>query len=449
MIELEANILNAICSKEEYLDLAVHELKKEYFSDPLAKEVFEIIKAMYRQDKPVTLQSVFAEAQPILNGRRASWLYIKEAFIAGSDYKFYCNELIDNYRKRQLQEIALNVSRMITDQEVDKVIKYTQDAVIAITNEIHAAPIISPKKHAERILDTLSRRMEKKSSGGIKTSYFKLNKVTNGGFQPGELVIIAAQTGRGKTAFALNLSRDIAIVQKQELLYINTEMNDDQIDTRLATIITKDFSDITYTKLATGDITDNQFQQVANALDRMHSSGFHSVTITDLTIDDVFAVARRFKTQKNIKVLIVDYVGRMETSDVKLQEWQVFKVIAKRLKTLAQQLNITVIMLAQLNEDERLEGARGMKNEADLMAYLREMTLEEQLEYAKRYNYFLVIDKNRNGPKGMIALNFDGTKMYFKGEDVDENARVGTVEQEQGSNRKSYDRKRKSYRQSD
>ena len=78
---------------------------------------------------------------------------------------------------------------------------------------------------------------------------------------------------------------------------------------------------------------------------------------------------------------MVDYVGRLDTFDPQLKEHQVLKAVAKRLKTVAQELKLTVIMLAQLNDELKLAGAKAMRNEADLYAYLREMTPDEINEH--------------------------------------------------------------------
>lgn len=432
-LELEAKILNAMCSFAECLDIGVYEIDKEDFSDSLYRHIFQTIRQMYSDSKEITLITVYEELKSVLSQNKNRWMFVDQSFVSSSEFTYFVKRLKDLAKKRRLHALASQIVSSINNgDDTDELLKTVQNNVYAISADKEKAEIITPKKHAERILETIARNMEHKSNGGISTSYYKLNRAVNGGFQPGELLIIGAKTGKGKTAFAMNLMRDIAVTQKVVSLYINTEMNDEQVDNRWAAILTKQYPELTYSKIATGMLTDQEFQEVVSVLDAMNNSGFYSVTVPDLTIDDVYSISRRFKLQKEIRFLVVDYVGRMETMDPKLQEWQVFKTIAKKLKTLAQQLNITVIMLAQIGEEGKLEGAKAMKNECDLFAYLREMDEDEELQYGKAYNYFLVIDKNRNGPRGMIPLRFIGEKMLFVGEDKNENARMGQVQQEQG-----------------
>ena len=444
-IELEGKILNAMCSFAECLDRGVCEIDDDDFSDSLLRHVFKTIRNMYSDSKEITLVTVYEELKNTLSQNKNRWMFVDQSFISSTEFTYLVKRLKDFTKKRRLHALASQiVSGINNGDDTDELLKTVQNNVYAISAEKETAEIVTPKKHAERILETIARNMEHKSNGGISTSYYKLNRAVNGGFQPGELLIIGAKTGKGKTAFAMNLMRDIAVTQKIVSLYINTEMNDEQVDNRWAAILTKQYPELTYGKIATGNMTGEEFNQVVSTLDAMNNSGFYSVNVPDLTIDDVYSISRRFKLQKEIRFLVVDYVGRMETMDPKLQEWQVFKTIAKKLKTLAQQLSITVIMLAQIGEDGRLEGAKAMKNECDLFAYLREMDEDEELKYGKAYNYFMVLDKNRNGPRGMIPLRFIGEKMLFVGEGKNENAKMGEVQREQGQNHGAHGGKRKS-----
>lgn len=440
-LDTEAKVLNAMCSFQECLDLGVIEIKPEYFSESLNRRIFQEIKAMYSDSKAVTLNTVYEQMKGILTKNHTRWMFVNQAFCSSAEFKAYVQKLADLLKRRRLHSVAQSIVNGVNSgKETNELLAAVQNDVYAISLEAQSRPIVTPRQHAERILETISKRMEKTEQRGVMTSIFKLNKMLNSGcgYQEGELIIYAAKTGRGKTAFATFQSKDISIVQNNPMLYINTEMNDEQVDLRLACMLTG----IEYEKLATGDITDEQWKLVLSQINKLAESNFYSVTEPELTIDGVYSIAKRFKAQKNLRFLCVDYIGRMETMDPKLKEHQVIKNIAKRLKTLAQQLGITVIMLAQLNEEEYLEGARGMKNEADLYAFLREMDREECLEYGQAYNYFLVIDKNRNGPTGKIPLNFIKDIMTFKGEAPGENARLGSVEPERKPSREYKSKRR-------
>jgi replicative DNA helicase len=171
---------------------------------------------------------------------------------------------------------------------------------------------------------------------------------------------------------------------------------------------------IFHSKIASGKLDDKEVSQVMKAFDVMNNSGFYSVTEPALTMQKLVSICRRYASQKKCRVIVVDYIGRMDTLDAKLQEWQVLKTAAKRLKTLAQELKATVIMLAQVNDDEKLEGARAMKNECDLYGYLRPLYADELATLAE-FNYCLSIEKNRSGPTRKIPLKFYSEILTFRG----------------------------------
>ncbi|EAX47540.1 DnaB domain protein helicase, C-terminal domain protein [Thermosinus carboxydivorans Nor1] len=431
-LELEAQVLAAMLNDNECLDSGMALVKKEYFAEPFHRTVFDHVQAMYSAGKHIDAITVYEEIKDIAKGRGVSWMTLKDAFFSSATFEYCVNKLADLYRARRLADLAQKTLKRIQQKdEPEDILKDVEGELYAITMQTSEIKILTPQDHARRMFETLSKRLEKRSNGGICTSYVRLNYATNGGFLPGQLIIIAAQTGKGKTAFAMNLMRDIAIQQKQPALYINTEMSEEQMDCRWMAMLTPE-PELTHTKIASGQLTDEESLSVVRALDKMNNSGFYSTTIPDLTLTTLVSTARRFKSRTGMKVLVVDYVGRMDTSDPKLQEWQVYKQIAKRLKTLAQELQITVIMLAQITEDEKLEGARGMKNECDLFACLREMTPDESLSFLQSYNYFLVLDKNRDGRRIKIPLRFIGEKLTFEGETIDE---VVRSQQKQGENR--------------
>jgi replicative DNA helicase len=416
--ETECQAIASMIYDQECLEKGLT-LTPDHFTSTTAKKILACLKQLHQEEVPVGPVSVHDRIKTSGELVNTEWLILKDIHYTKTSFDYYVQKLNDLQKARRLYQITEQIKRGIIEREnIDSILTTVENQIYSLGTSRQDYHIVTPKERAERILDTISKRMEKKSNGGISTSYLKLNRCLNGGALPGQLIIIAAKTGKGKTAFAMNINKDVAITQKIPSLYVNTEMGEEQIDVREAAILTAG-TGITHYDLASGNLTNEQFQVLAQHLNRTHNGGFYSVTVPDLTINSLLSIARRFKAKVDMKLLTVDYVGRMETSDPKLQEWQVLKTIAKRLKTLAQQLQVTVIMLAQMTDEERLEGARAMKNECDLFGYLREMTPEESTSL-NQYNYVLVVDKNRDGPTGKIPLKFNGETMTFVGESLEE-----------------------------
>jgi len=428
--ETEKQILACMIQDKECLESGVYDVNPDHFSQKFCKDVFYKIKEMYEANMTVNPVTVATELRDIVHANGTTWLLVKDALYSADSFKYQIKRLEDKYNTRILVEAAQAAIKQADEGgNIHEIIKNLSDSLdnINIGEEVE---IITPKQLAHRMLETIGLRLGKKTNGGICTRFAKLNKIINGGVLPGQLLMVGAKTGEGKTAFAMNLNHDIAVKQKIPSLYVNTEMSDKQIDFRNSAILCAK-TKFTHSDFATGNMTQEEYDGLPVMFERMYQSGFHTTTQPNLNINKLISIARKFKSKTGMKFMVVDYVGRMDTTDSKLSEWQVLKNIAKKLKTLAQQLEITILMLVQINDDDKVKGAKDMKDECDLFAHLRQMTPEELAENPG-FNYFLAVEKNRDGMTGLIKLKFIGEKMYFIGEDED--AKLAERQHEPGTN---------------
>ena len=151
------------------------------------------------------------------------------------------------------------------------------------------------------------------------------------------------------------------------------------------------------------------------SLETMRQSKLYTLNMPDMQINSVLAEVRRIKAKYGIEIAIVDYIGRMDTLNMKdAKEWQILKAGAQRLKTMAQELDITVIMVAQLTSDgNRLAQASYMQHEADLWLNLARLSPERESENYP-WNYCLSFRKARNVDKNkVVMLYFHGDTLTF------------------------------------
>jgi Replicative DNA helicase len=270
---------------------------------------------------------------------------------------------------------------------------------------------LSPDNMLEKCQEVVISRMneQERERKVINTGFCKLNEVS-GGFEAGDLIILSGETGGGKSAFATNLARDIAIVQKQPLLYLNSEMSADQMALRWTSLLGK----VKHSDLRNGNLTEELYQEVINDLSILGKSNLHTATIPDLKISSVLSEVRRAKRRYQARVVVVDYIGRVDMENASRDDWQVMTGAARKLKTIAQQEQLVIIMIAQLNAEGRLAQASYMTHEADLWLNLRKPTekelKEEQLPW---WNIVLEIKKARNARMGKIKMKFRGEVMAF------------------------------------
>ena len=271
---------------------------------------------------------------------------------------------------------------------------------------------ITPEKLAETCIETISNRRDKDKLNHkvIFTGYKELNYIT-GGFERGDLVIISAKSGDGKSALAMNLSYHIAMIQKRPVYYINSEMTTEQMALRWAAITSK----FNYRKMKVGDITDDEMVRICENVDKVYKSKLYTLTIPDLQIANILTELRKAKRKYDIDVAVVDYIGRMDMTDNKDKEdWKLLKAAAMKLKTMAQQLDLVVIMIAQLNKSGNLAQASQMDQEADLWLNLTRVREEEQLDKMYPFNAIAYVNKARNAENEVaLPLLFTGDTLTF------------------------------------
>ncbi len=426
-LESERRVLSSMLHAEEACIEAYNALQTSDFYSPLHATIFELTCSLYEREVNPTYVELLKEAHNLglLTSMRdiEELAYIAEHYIYDGNIKFWIQKVRDKSRLRKFENF-LRKSYLIlneeTDQEVEQMLMSAEEELTNLTALEIDDRVDTPADLAKLGYEEVERRFLRYKEikevhkgviplDGLPTGFYNLNKVTLG-YKPGDLIILGAQTGHGKTSFALHTANSVAIKSKINILYLNTEMSRPQIALRWGSIL----SGIEHERVRSGEINESELSRILKGYSELEQSGFFSYPCPNLTPEKTISIARKFKAQKNIEMMIVDYVGRMDKQDPRLQEWQVLEQIVKTQKMLAQNLQIVVMCLVQLNPDGTLQGAKRMKNECDLLLKLSPISKEEQEENdeLKKFdimpNYSIFVDKNRDGQSGIrIPIYFD------------------------------------------
>lgn len=411
---------------------ALTELKASDFTEPIDSKVFGIIGTLYRGGlKNPSYVEVLSKGQDIglLKPPDVDEVSkIVHKYITEPNLSYWIERIQKASKARALQTTIQRVQDDLNaGKDVDLLINQTAVDIIKITSEAESEEVSNGDDLAREGIENLQRRVdiyrkakeEAKFQGddlfkppldGIPTGFDDLDEQTLG-YMPGDLILLGAETGHGKTGFALNTANGACVQGNYPLLYLNTEMNKSVIARRWGGIL----SGIEVNRIKNGSLTDDEVSCVVDNYARLSASGFYSVKTPNLTPARTMLHAQRHILQYDIKMLIVDYVGRMQKTYEGRDEWQVLEQIVRYLKQMAQNLNIAIMCLVQLNKDGSLQGAKRMKNETDLMLNLKPMDPDEKqadkfqkkVEKANKrryepFNYYLEVDKNRDGETGKI-----------------------------------------------
>jgi replicative DNA helicase len=427
--EAERRVLSALLHSEIACVEAFYTLCDDDFSVYLHKAIYQLTYSLFKREITPTCVEVIKEGTTLglFNGIKdiEEFRYIAEQYIDDSNINYWINRVRNASTSRKAQTFINEYAAELQDPKInisDLIQRAGSDFMaLAMDNDserIEDAESIAALGEAlitekvdkwRRMQDNLKFRGQVPLEG-VTTGLPKLDCLTLG-YKPGDLIILAAQTGHGKTAFALNTAMAVCVDEKKPLLYINTEMSRKQIAFRWGAIL----SQIPFQKIRSGSLTNGELYQVKTGFNIFRQSQFYTSHMPNLTPAKLQTLARKAKMQYNIEMLILDYVGRMEKHDPKLQEYQVLEQIVKSQKIMAQNLEIACMVLVQLNEDGSLQGAKRMKNECDVMLKLIPVD-PDQADKIRQYhhkqyedfNYRLYIEKSRDSQAGIdIPIVFD------------------------------------------
>ncbi len=434
--EAERRVLSSMLHSETACIEAIDLLHEDDFSDYLNRQVFLLAQSLYIRGIRPTLVELLKEGNTlgfISKPKDVEELkYISEHYINDGNIKFWAEKVKQAKKARDSESLIKKYATQLREGkvEIDKFVSEASSDFFSLAMDSQTEKIDTPQELADLGVKLVLERVQKyrklaeetRQQGqvpmeGVPTGFKTLDNMTLG-LKPGDLAILGAQTGHGKTAFAMNVAKAVCIDNPNNLLYINTEMSKEQIARRWGSIL----SDVALYQIQSGSLTNEQRDTVVDAYNRLKKSGFYPSSIPNLTPQKLDILARKAKLQLDVKLVILDYVGRMEKIQKGMDEWQVLEQIIKSMKLLAQNLKVACLVLVQLNPDGTLQGAKRMENECDLLlkmlpvAESGQRKIEEKLKkHFEEFNYRIFVQKARDSESGVsIPLIFDKAKQQIR-----------------------------------
>ncbi len=432
-LESERRVLSSMMHSEEACIEGYSTLSSADFYSPKHGTIFELICSLFDREIRPTYVELLKEGHSLgifTNPRDLEEIkYIAEHYIDDENVKYWISRVKDKSRLRKYESFLRTRYQKLNeemDREAEQILMEAEEELTNLTALEIDDKIDTPEDMSRLGYEEVERRFIRYKEiqeihkgvlplDGLPTGFDNLNHITLG-YKQGDLIILGAQTGHGKTAFALHTAREVAVNSQHNVLYLNTEMSRQQIALRWGAML----SAIDHDRIRSGNISETELSIIFNSYSQLRQSGFYSYPCPNLTPEKTISIARKFRVQKKIDLMIIDYIGRMDKIDPRLQEWQMLEQIVKTQKMLAQNLDIAVMCLVQLNPDGTLQGAKRMKNEADLLLKLapipkEEMDDNEELKNYKNPNYYVIVEKNRDGRSGIrLPITFDLQKQTMK-----------------------------------
>ena len=254
---------------------------------------------------------------------------------------------------------------------------------------------------------------------GIMTGFHDIDNIA-GELSNGNLIIVGARAGMGKTAFGLNIAAKACIERRKKVLFFSLEMTKEQLSYRLISYLTMIEANRLLSKNVQDCITAQELEVVRDTTNIINASDFFIEDTPGININQVRSISRRVKETNGLDLIVIDYLGLI--SGVGKQENRQAEVaqVSRNLKILAKELHVPVIALAQLNREAEKHGQPMMRDlresgqieqDADLIIMLHRREYYDPSDKPGHAQAYIV--KNRHGPTGMVELNFQGQFYRF------------------------------------
>jgi len=359
----------------------------------------------------------------------------------------YARIIIDRAILRRLISLAGAIAQRSqgTPPEVEDLLDWAESEIMKVRSERRADAFINAAEEIKdeifpQILALKDKRREGLALTGLPSGYDALDKLT-GGFQPSDLIVLAARPGLGKTSLALNLALNAAIPGQRQtfrqlppaaVAFFSLEMDQKQLLFRLICQV----GHFNLKDLRTGWTADEDIVPLTETIDRLGRARIYIDDTPALRVLELRAKARRLKSQlqgqgSDLGLVVVDYLQLMRGSE--RRAWdnreQEISEISRSLKSLAKELHLPVLALSQLNRDMEKRPGRDKKprlsdlresgaieQDADLIAFIHSPETGgegEDPEQRGDRQVRLLIEKHRNGPTGYVPLYFKASSATF------------------------------------
>jgi replicative DNA helicase len=427
-LEAEESILSAILVDNDTLLEVLEILSPEDFYRSAHQKIFSAISELFSRNEPVdlvTLTNILREHDQLEEIGGAAYLAnLVDTVPLAVNAQYYAKIVYDKACLRRLIEKTNSIAKRCFEDrgDVDNVIDFAESSIFEIS-ENKIRPTFYPiGKIIESNIDVLEERQGNRTLvTGVATGFTKLDELT-AGLQRSDLVILAGRPGMGKTAFALNIAKNAAVDSNIPVAIFSLEMSKEQLSLRMLSSEAR----IDSSRLRRGFISQDDWIKITDSAGVLSQAPIFIDDSPNITALEIRAKSRRLKIEKNIGLIIIDYLqlmkGRIaaERRDLEISE------ISRSLKALAKELDLPVVALSQLNRkleersDKRpqladLRESGALEQDADVVAFLyRDELYNRDENNPNKGKAELIVSKQRNGPTGFTILTFLDTYTRFE-----------------------------------
>ena len=421
----EQSVLGGMLLSKDAIADVVESLRASDFYKPAHETIYEAILSLYGHGSPadaITVADELKKRGELTRVGGAAYLHTLIASVpTAANAQYYAEIVKEHAIMRRLIEAGTKIAQLgyANETEVDTLVDQAQAEIYAVTDGNAKEDYVSFSEALEatmREIDANSNRPD--GVYGVPTDFIELDELT-GGLHGGQMIVIAARPGVGKSTMALDIARSAAIHHHMPTVFFSLEMSRTELAMRVLSAEGK----ISMGRLKKGDLDTEGWTNLATLQGRIDSAPLFIDDSPNMTLMEIRAKCRRLKQRNDLKLVVLDYLQLMSSGKKVESRQQEVSEFSRSLKLLAKELDVPVIALSQLNRcseqrtDKRpmvsdLRESGSIEQDADMVILLhREDMYNPESDRVGEAD--MIIAKHRGGPTRTIPLAFSGKYSRF------------------------------------
>ncbi|MGV4377394.1 replicative DNA helicase [Trueperella pyogenes] len=425
-LEAERSVLGGMMINKDAIADVLEVLQGEDFYRPAHTSIYAVILDLFSRGEPADAVTVSAELQRSGEldriGGRTYIFDLVNGVPTAANTGYYAHIVREQAQLRSLIEVGTRITQLgyTTDgADVAELLNTAQSEVFQMTESRTKNDYASFHDIVPGLIEELEINASRDGAvSGLATGFHDLDGVLNG-LRPGQMVIVAARPGMGKTTIAMDFCRHIAFREHKPVAFFSLEMG----RTELAMRVLAAEGEIPLSALISGDIRQNQWERISKTLARIAEGPLYVDDSPNLTMMEIRAKSRRMRQQHGIELIVIDYLQLLtsggRTPESRQQEVSEF---SRSIKLLAKELDVPIIAIAQLNRNPEqrndktpqvsdLRESGSLEQDADVVMLINRPQAEDgSLDMPPAE---VIVGKNRSGPTAKIELAFQGNYTRF------------------------------------
>ncbi len=426
-LEMEQALLGSLMLNQSSMYEVADVVSVESFYAGKHRTVYDAMLSLHGKGEPidlVTVSSKLKERKQLQDIGGASYLSeLVGAAASPGSARHYAESVQTKYVLRSLINAASKIGELgfQEDRDIEEILDEAQSAVFSVSNAPSLRTFTSLKESLHEAWERLEHLQKHESAlRGIPTGFPKLDNLL-AGLQKSDLILLAARPSMGKTALALDIARQTATKHGTAVGIFSLEMSSQQLVDRMLAAEAR----VDSWQLRTGKIRkDDDFGRLQEAMSRLSEAPIYIDDKATSTVLAMRSVARRLKMEKALGLIIIDYLQLISPSNARPNDSMVYQVseISRSLKAMARELDVPVLALSQLSravEQRRgkprlsdLRDSGSLEQDADVVMFIhRDDKMNDNSERPGVAE--ILVEKHRNGPIGMVELQFQEKMATF------------------------------------